>query len=197
MFGKSPQIFFSVLYCVVFLLSTTQKRQQIDYFTAPQSWNALEPRAQCLPDFLINFNNSLIWTLIQTPVFLGNCRKKKTKQSKSRETSSVKIKQQPQVCLCQRQLEINCPALRAGRWRGIDPARWKAREKTSLSDAGKAPGWNLPSLPQPGAFPRPPPGTEGPKPPGTPLAWTFIWAWWQWRRKETKIDERAPQINLP
>lgn len=58
--GKSLQIFYSVLYCVVFLLSITQKLQQIDSFTAPQSQNVLELRAQCLPNFIINSNNSLI-----------------------------------------------------------------------------------------------------------------------------------------
>lgn len=34
---QNPQIFFSVLYCLYFLLSTTEKLQQIGSFTAPQS----------------------------------------------------------------------------------------------------------------------------------------------------------------
>lgn len=34
---QNPQIFFSVLYSLYFLLSATEKLQQIDSFTAPQS----------------------------------------------------------------------------------------------------------------------------------------------------------------
>lgn len=76
---QNPQIFFSVLYCLYFLLSTTEKLQQIDSFTAPQSQNTLEPKAQCLPNFRIICNNSLIWT----STFQGDYRGKKKEQNKS------------------------------------------------------------------------------------------------------------------